>query len=85
MVAGEALVLIQVGRADTGEIQLTGFAALHQLPVQRQGGGAGGKAQQAGRLFLQQSGVHISGALAHFLRGSAANDLHMMHKTFSFI
>ena len=79
MVAGKALVLIQVGGTNAGEIQLAGFAAAHQLAVERQGGGAGGKAEEASGLFLQKGGIHVSGALANFLSGSAADDLHMVH------
>ena len=52
MVGGKALVLVQIGRAHTAEIDQTGLFAGDQLAVQRQRGRAGGKTDDAGRLGM---------------------------------
>ena len=68
MVPGQALVLVQVGGTNPGKINLTGLAALHQLPVQGQGAGTGSQAQNTGGLGLDQGLEQVGSDLAHLLR-----------------
>ena len=79
MVWRKSLVLVEVCRTDTAEINFASLLAGDQLTVQGQRGRAGSKANDTRRLLMDNGLKLVGGNLAHFLRGFYFDDVEMKH------
>ena len=76
VIGRQAAIFVQIERCNAREVDTLGFVALGDFGVEALRRGAGGQAQHAARLFLDQVDNHVGGGFAHFLIVFGHENLH---------